>query len=474
MTEAIAAIDLGATSGRVVLGWIDDDGIRMETVARFPNEPVCSADGLHWNIDALYAGALDGLREAFRRAPQLRSIGVDSWAVDYGLLRDDALLAVPFHYRDERTAHGVELVHGIVDPAGLYRRNGLQFLPFNTLYQLAVEREAGALDRVEQIALIPDLIVGWLTGTFRTERTNASTTGLLDARSHDWDAELMAELGIRSELWPPLVSPGEVIGQLRAELAEELGGRVVDVIAVGSHDTASAVVGVPLSSRSSAYISCGTWGLVGLELDAPVLSEAARVANFTNELGVDGRIRFLHNVMGLWLLSESVRAWNDAGEQIELTELLDAAATWSAPVAVFDVNDPRLLAPGDLPGRIADCCLEAGQPAPQTPVEFVRSIIESLARAFAAAVVTAGELAGIEVDVIHLVGGGALNELLCQRLADVSGLDVFAGPVEATALGNLLVQARALGLLSGSLEHLRELVRQSHPPIHYRPGGSSW
>lgn len=469
MTFAFAAIDFGATSGRVVLGRFDGDSFSMETVGRFPNGPLRREDGLHWDITALYEGALAGLAEAFRLEPNLCSIGVDSWAVDYGLFASGKLLALPFHYRDERTAHGVELVHAVADHSKLYTRNGLQYLSFNSLYQLAVDRESGALDLAENILMIPDLVSYWLTGQMRTERTNASTSGLLSAATSEWDEELMATLGIDPDLWPRLISPGEVIGILRPELMEKLGVKAVPVVAVGSHDTASAVVGVPLTSHSSAYISCGTWGLVGLELEHPVLTDAARDANFTNELGVDGRTRFLHNVMGLWLLTESIRAWNAAGIDVDLQQVLNDAALIEHPVALFDVNDERFMAPGMIPARIAQWCREHSQPVPTSPAEFVRSIIESLAQAFTDAVSTAGGLAEIDIDVIHVVGGGALNQLLCQRIADRSGLTVHAGPVEATAMGNLLVQARAHGVIHGDLSDLRRYLTTIEEPTRYLP-----
>lgn len=479
MSDAVAAIDLGATSGRVIVGRVGPNELTMETVGRFANEPVRTDDGLHWNVDALFRGVLDGLREAARVAPDLLSIGVDSWAVDYALMRDGQMLNTPFHYRDERTAAGVAAVHEQVSQAGLYRRNGLQFLPFNTVYQLAVERDRGRLAAADAVLLIPDLIAFWLTGEMRTEVTNASTTGLLKASSSTWDTELMSSLGLPATLWPELVQPGERVGQLTPAVTADLGlSAPVPVLAVGSHDTASAVVAVPLTSRNSAYISCGTWGLVGLELDRPVRSDAAREANFTNELGVDGRTRFLHNVMGLWLLSESVRKWTSEGTSIDLPALLNEAAAIRESVAVFDANDPSFLSPGNMPARIAEWCVEHDQPVPQSPAEFARSIIESLAHAFTDAVRSAESLSGVSVDVIHLVGGGALNQLLCQRLADVSGLDVLAGPVEATALGNVLIQARANGMIAGDLEAMRALVRQTHPPIRFtpstQPGGSSW
>jgi rhamnulokinase len=471
----VAAVDLGATSGRVMLGHVGPGELRLVPVARFPNTPVRTPDGLHWNILELYRSVVAGLSGAARQEPHLSSIGIDSWAVDYGLLRQGRLLGAPFHYRDERTAAGVEAVHARVPFAELYRGNGLQFLPFNTVYQLATERDAGMLDVTDTALLIPDLIAHWLTGARVAEATNASTTGLVRAGgSTDWDTELLTRLGIPAAILPPIVQPGDRIGTLLSGVAAEVGlSPSTPVTAIGSHDTASAVVAVPMTSQDAAYISCGTWGLVGVELEHPVLTEASRAANFTNEGGVDGRTRFLHNVMGLWLLSESVRTWERGGETIDLPGLIAQAAAVDTAVSVFDANDPRFLAPGDMPARIAEALVEQGSPVPQSRAEFVRCIVESLAQAFADAVHTASELSGVRVRTIHVVGGGSQNALLCQLTADRAGIPVVAGPVEATALGNVLVQARAVGIIDGDLETLRALVARSFEPTRYEPRKSS-
>ncbi len=469
-TGHVAAIDLGATSGRVMLGSVGPNSLELHAVGRFPNQPVRTINGLHWDLLALYRGAVDGLRAAVAEAPDVASIGVDSWAVDYALLRDGRMLGTPFHYRDERTAAGVESVHAVTPFEALYRRNGLQFLPFNTVYQLAAERDGGLLSLADQMLLVPDLIAYFLTGEAVAERTNASTTGLVDVITHAWDVELAERLQLPASVLPRLVDPGERIGSTLGYVNDGIGASSpIDVVAVGSHDTASAVVAVPMRAETAAYISCGTWGLVGLELEQPVLTDAARQANFTNEGGVDSRVRFLHNVMGLWLLSESIREWERSGETVELADLLAAAASVTAPVAVFDANDPRFMAPGDMPARIAEWCREHDQPVPSTQAEFARSIIESLAEAFGEAVRTAAELSGRTVETIHMVGGGALNELLCQRTADRAGLPVLAGPVEATAIGNVLVQARAQGFAGGDLESLRDLVATAFAPRRYDP-----
>jgi rhamnulokinase len=375
----------------------------------------------------------------------------------------------PFHYRDDRTARGVERVHGLVPFAEVYRRNGLQFLPFNTLYQYASDPRVAEADAA---LLNPDLVALLLPGSVAAERTNASTTGLLRVDSREWDVELAERLGIPASALPPLVDPGAELGRLRGAARERVGA-ALPVIAVGSHDTASAVVAVPMADPSvAAYISCGTWGLVGVELEAPIVTDAARDAGFTNAGGVDGRVRFLHNVTGLWLLSEAVRAWEaEDGAPVDLTGLLDAAADVRGDITLFDADDPRLAAPGDMPARIAAVIAESGAPVPRSRAALARSIIESIAQAFADAIRSAARLTGRRVDVVHLVGGGSLNRLLCQATADRCGLPVLAGPVEATALGNVLVQARAHGWFGrdASLETLRAVVAASVALDRYEP-----
>lgn len=452
MTVAVAAVDLGASSGRVVVGRVGPDELSIEAVARFPNGPVERAAGLHWDVPRLLEHSLAGLRSA----GPVASIGVDSWAVDYGLLRAGTLLDLPWCYRDPRSEAGVAAVHERLSPEELYARTGLQFLPFNTIYQVAAERRLAEADR---LLLVPDLMTWWLTGRAVCERTNASTTGLLDVRTGDWDPELLSVVGLDLAQLGDLVDPGTVVGEHHG----------TPVVAVGSHDTASAVVGVPMTEPDAAYVSCGTWGLVGVELDQPVLTEASRAANFTNEGGVDGRVRFLTNVMGTWLLSETMRAWGES----DLAAWLARAAAYDGPVAGFDVQDPRFLPPNDphsdMPARIADWCREHDQPGPEGRVAVVRSIVASLADGFAVAVERAAALSGRDVRRVHVVGGGAQNGLLCALLADRLALPVLAGPVEATALGNVLVQARAHGAVSGRLEDLRSLVARTHEPVRHLP-----
>ena len=465
MTAGVAAIDLGATSGRVITGSLQDGVLRLQHVARFDNTPVRLPDGLHWDVLSLYSAAMAGLGRASREGPPLVGAAIDSWAVDYGLLRGTALVGNPYHYRDERNHAAVAAVHAVVDAEELHRRNGLQHLPFTTLFQLAASSASGELATADRVLLVPDLLGYWATGHQVAERTNASTTGLLPLGGREWDAPLMDRLGLRPSLFPALVDPGTRLGPVTADAAAEFGiAGDVALTTVGSHDTASAVVAVPMDAEDAVYISCGTWSLVGAELPSAVTSADARRAGFTNEGGVDGRVRFLKNVMGLWLLSESLRAWSRAGEDHELGALLEQAALVRAHVPTFDANDASLLAPGDVPSRIRALVAAGGAPAPASPAELVRCVLQSLADAHAHAVRDVERLTGRTARTVHLVGGGAANALLCQLTADTVGLPVVAGPVEATAIGNLLVQARTHGLVSGDLEALRAVVARSFPP----------
>lgn len=483
---AVAAVDLGASSGRVMLGTVSGIGpqgdlsaatLTLEELARFPNEPVQVGGTLLWDILALYRSIVEGLRGA----PPLASVGIDSWGVDHGLLdADGVLLGNPVHYRDARTDGVPERVFTEVSAADLYHRTGIQILPFNTVFQLAAARGTAQLANARTMLLIPDLLTYWLTGDIGAEVTNASTTALLDARTGTWDAGLMASLGIDAGLLPPLRDPGTTAGPLRPDVVEAIGQSAV-VTRVASHDTASAVVAVPAEHGRFAYISCGTWSLVGVELTRPVLTEEGRQANFTNERGVDGTIRYLRNVMGLWPLQECLRVWK---AQADLPALLAAAAARPAFAAVVDIDDPLFLPPGDMPARIEEACRREGQPVPTDPAGFVRCIVDSLAVAHSKAIDDAVRLSGRPVEVVHLIGGGSHNDLLCQATADACRLPVVAGPAEATAIGNVLVQVRARSRAlpadseprSGAgeprpydLATLRALVRASFPTRTFTP-----
>ena len=356
----------------------------------------------------------------------------------------------------------------------LYAITGTQHLLFNTIFQLAAAAGTPQLDAAATLLLIPDLLGYWLTGQAGAELTNASTTQLLDAGTQQWATPLLRRAGLPAAILPPLRQPGDLVGHLVPEVARATGlAQRLPVTAVGSHDTASAVAAVPARGGAFAYVSCGTWSLVGLELDRPVLTADSLRANFTNEIGIDGTVRYLRNVMGLWLLQECARAWAAPGREVSLEQLVADAARAEPLRLVFDPDEPRFLPPGDMPARIGAACRDLGQPAPDGPAETTRAILDSLALAYRRAVLDAQRLSGRSVDAIHLVGGGARNALLGQLTADACGLPVVAGPAEATAIGNILVQARTLGAAPGDLDGMRALVRGTQPLRRYEPSGNA-
>lgn len=471
MTATVAAIDLGATSGRVVRAEVSRESLRLDEIARFENRPVRIGDGLHWAVLGLYDAAMQGVATASRGLAadaSLASVAVDSWAVDYGLLRRGSLLGIPYSYRDDRTMRGLELVDRVIAQPELYARCGLQRMPFTTINQLTVDHERGLLEAADRLLMLPDLFGYWMTGRMVMESTNASTTGLMRLDG-TWDTELMAMFGIPESLFAEVVEPGTRIGPIDDEARIHFGIEgAPDVLAVGSHDTASAVVGVPMEP-DAAYISSGTWSLVGIETAAPIATREALEAQFTNEGGVDGRNRFLKNVMGLWILSETMRTWEAAGERVSLPELLEAAARVDWQVPVFDPTDDIFYPPGDMPSRIAAWLGERGQRPPRGQADLVRCILESLAEGYAVTLRDAERISGQRIERVHVVGGGSRNALLCQLTADRTGLTVVAGPVEASAIGNVLVQARTLGAAPDKLEELRALVRSTHELVEYRP-----
>ncbi|MFJ4030087.1 rhamnulokinase family protein [Paenarthrobacter sp. NPDC089989] len=459
--SVFAAVDIGASSGRVMLGRVSPStGATLETVHRFPNGVVEYDGGLRWDFDALFAEVLKGLAAAASvtagNGERITSIGIDTWAVDYGLVdASGELVSVPYSYRDERSRSTVARVHAVISPEKLYATTGLQFLQFNTVYQLAAEPSLDGL----QALLIPDLIAFLLTGQRRTEATNASTTGLFDAVAGEWAVDFLEALGLPQDIFPPLIQPGETVGTLLPSVAESTGlAADTRVVAVGSHDTASAVAAVPATQSDFAYISSGTWSLVGVELQHPVLSEASRTANFTNERGVDGTIRYLRNVGGLWLLSECQRTWAAQGFSQSLPALLDAAAALPPGGPQINADDPAFTAPDNMPERIRAAVRHNGEVLADRPAAVVRCIMDSLAAGYARTLADAERLTGRTTSVVHVVGGGSQNRLLCQLTADATGKPAVAGPVEATALGNVLVQARAAGVVQGGLAELRQLV----------------
>ena len=470
MSAGYLAVDLGAESGRVVLGRFDGRRVSLEEIHRFPNLPVRLPDGLHWDVLRILHEIKEGLAKAVL-GEEIEGVGVDSWGVDFGLLdRDGALVSNPYHHRDTRTEGMVDEALRLASRKEIYGTTGIQFLPINTLYQLLAMRGSPLLEAAETLLLIPDLINYWLTGEKACEHTNATTTQLLDLKTGGWSQELLKKLDLPSHLFAPIVSPGTELGPVLPEVAEEIGAGP-PVFAVASHDTASAVVAIPAQADDFAYISSGTWSLVGVETRKPVVTPEAMEANFTNEGGFAGSTRLLKNVMGLWILQECRRQWAREGHEYSYEELARIAE--GAPSGpLVDPDHPAFLTPGDMTARIRHFCEETGQALPERPAAFARCVFESLALKYGHAIERAQNLTRQRIGTMNVVGGGSQNALLCQLTADASGLPVVAGPVEATAMGNVMVQAFARERV-GSLEEIRAVVRDSFEASTYEPGGDS-
>jgi rhamnulokinase len=466
---AFVAIDLGAESGRVVLGTLGDGSVTLDEVSRFPNRALTLPDGLHWDIGGLFREGLTGLGLA-ARAHDVRSVAVDSWGVDYGFLDERGhLLGLPFHYRDRRTDGIAERVAEQMAAGRAFPTTGIQQMPINTVYQLLAEDESAALQAAHRIALIPDLLAFWLCGVVANERTDASTTGLLDAQTGCWARDLIDTIGLPTRIFGDLVDPATSLGPLLPVHVEALGlDGEVSVVATAGHDTASAFAGAPVSGQGAAVLSSGTWSLLGVELDGPVLTEAAQAAGLSNERGVFGTVRLLRNVMGLWLLQQCRATWTEGEAAPEYEELCGLAAACSEEPALFDPDHPSLVHPGDMPARIEALVRAGGQEVPQGRGAVVNSIFVSLACKYRLVLEQLERVTSRSIQDIHVVGGGSRNELLCRLTADITGRDVLAGPAEASALGNILTQACAMGQLSG-LDEMREISRTSFPAVRHRP-----
>jgi rhamnulokinase len=484
-TADYLALDLGAESGRGLLGRFDGSQLALEEIHRFPNGPVKLLDTLHWDLPRLFDDIKTAIRKAAAAGPALDGIGVDTWGVDFGLVgRGDTLLGNPVHYRDARTEGMMDAAFAKVPRERIYEITGLQFLPFNTIFQLLALRKANSplLDAAETLLMMPDLF-GWLlTGRRAGEYTDASTTQLLDPRTGTWSDALCDALELPWAILPALVQPGTELGPLRASVAEEVGlSRPVSVIAPGTHDTASAVAAVPAVGPSPSpspssspappdwcYLSSGTWSLLGVEVSRPVINAETMRYNFTNEGGVAGTTRLLKNIMGLWLVQESRRTWARAGREMTYEELTARAQVAPPFSALVDPDDASFLSPGDMPARLAAFCTKTGQPAPGDEGTLVRCCLESLALKYRWAIERLESILGTTIRTIHVVGGGTKNALLCQFTADACGRPVHAGPVEATAIGNILMQAIGRKRL-GSIADLRAVVARSFPVTVYEP-----
>lgn len=465
------AIDLGASSGRGIVGSFDGNRLSLRENHRFSNDPVHLNGRFYWDILRIFHEIKQSIQRTVLDGDQVASIGIDTWGVDYGLLdRAGRLLSVPVHYRDERTANAQALVDRVVPAEELYATAGIQTLAFNTVYQLAVEQE----EAPEQLALaqrmlnIPDLLNYFLTGTMANEYTILSTGALLDANTRDYAYSILDRLGFPRRLFGPVVQPGTDLGTLLPQVQGETGKTEARVLTVASHDTASAVIAVPTQEKDFLYISSGTWSLMGTELDAPLINAETRAANFTNEGGACGTIRFLKNIMGLWMIQESRRQWKREGKDYSFAQMEAWAKESQAFRSLIDVDDPSFATPGNMPERIRTYCQKTGQPVPETVGEVVRCIYESLALKYRSVAERTMALTGKQARGIHVVGGGTKDHFLSQMTADACGIPVLAGPEEATAIGNLMMQLMAAGEVSGLLE-ARSVVAASFEQKQYLP-----
>lgn len=466
------AFDLGAESGRAILGILEGGKLELQELHRFANQPVWLRGNFHWNTLGLWHELKEGLRRAVREVPELTSLGIDTWGVDFGLLdKEGKLLGNPFHYRDPQNDLGFEKASAELGEELIWQETGIQTLPINTIFQLRTLQalENSSLALAETLLFMPDLLTYFFTGQKVSELTVASTSSLLAADGATWAVPLIEKLGLKSSLFAELKAPGTAIGPLTDEMISEVGGgEKLTVVLPAEHDTASAVAAVPAEVDDFAYLSSGTWSLLGVECDAPVLTEEARRGGLTNERGVGGKVRLLKNIMGLWLLQQSRRQWQREGENFTYAELTELAAAAPAFTAMIDPDDPGFLNPPSMPAAIGEYCRKTGQRVPETKGEICRTILEGLAFKYRWTMERLREATGKQLPVLHIVGGGIQNELLCQFTAEATGVKVIAGPVEATAIGNLLVQAMGLGQLR-SLEEIREVVRVSFPPKEYLP-----
>ena len=473
--QKFLAFDLGAESGRGVLGNFDGERFTLEELHRFPNGGIRVLDSLHWDVLRLWAEMKAALSMCAQKGIALGGIGIDTWGVDFALLgRGDVLLGFPYHYRDSRTDGMLEEAFRCLPQGTLFERSGCQFLQINTLYQLLsmVVHKSPLLDVTETFLMIPDLFNFWLTGRKVCEFTNATTTQFYDPRQQGWSKEICDALGLPSDILPEIVQPGTQLGTLLPSVAAETGLLEIPVIAPACHDTGSAVAAVPTQSEDWAYISSGTWSLMGIEISEPIVTNQALALNFTNEGGVEGTFRFLKNIMGLWLVQECRRTWAQTGDEMSYVQMAQLAESAEPFTALIDPDDDTFLPPGDMPARIVDYCERTGQPPLSGAGEILRCALESLALKYRWVIEKLEVVRGRSIDVIHIVGGGAQNETLCQFTADATGTQVLAGPIEATAVGNIAVQAIACGLI-GSIVEARDIVRRSFNVITYEPRDSA-
>ena len=471
ITRNFLAFDIGASSGRAILGTISENKLSLKEIHRFDNQMVEINGSFYWNIFSLFGELKTGLKKCIRDfGIQPESVGVDTWGVDIALLdRNGMIVGLPYAYRDPRTDTAMEEVFKIIPKKELYLMTGIQLMQFNTLFQLyAYKRDRSPLLEITtDILFMPDALGYLFSGIMKNEFSIASTSQFLKPGKLEYDQRLFDAIGFNIELMQELVLPGTVLGNIKADIQKETGSTAIPVVAVAAHDTASAIASVPATGRNWAYISSGTWSLMGIESDEPLISEEIQKLNFTNEGGVEGTTRFLKNIMGLWLLQECRRIWS-AEHDYSWPEMVEMSLKAQPFKCLIDPDAREFLNPGDMPAAIAAFCTKTGQPVPETHGEVIRSIFESLAMKYRSTLDSIKGVSAIEIEKIHIIGGGANNELLCQYASNATNLQVYAGPTEATAIGNIMMQAKALGAVS-SLEEIRQMVFSSFETKIFNP-----
>ncbi|MFH1194827.1 MAG: rhamnulokinase [bacterium] len=466
------AIDLGAESGRAILGVLENNKIHLEEIHRFPNKQIYILGHLHWDVLALFEEIKTGMRIAVQKGHgDIESIGVDTWGVDFGFAgKNNELLGFPYCYRDSRTNNMMEKLFQTIPREEIYSVTGIQFWQFNSIFQLAryADDDSDMLRVADILLFMPDIINFLLTGVKKTEYTIASTSQLLNAYSKNWDLSLLEKLKLPINIMPEIVPPGTVIGKLLPEIAKEVGLKEIEVIAPGCHDTASAVAAVPIQGINSAFVSSGTWSIIGIESATPIINEASLKNNFTNEGGVGNKIRFMSNMMGMWLLQQTRKSWLKQNVNISYEEMTKLASDAKPFKCIIDTDDNSFYNPPDMQEAIREYCIKNNQPIPGSKGEYVRCILENLAIKYKTMIEKINSMSGKKIDTLHIVGGGSQNELLNQFAADACGIPVVAGPVEATALGNIIVQAIAKNKIA-SLDDGRRIVAESFQVKTYQP-----
>ena len=476
MSKKYAAVDLGASSGRVIIGDISSEALKLTESHRFDNGPIKSDGSLYWDVEKLINEIKQGLCSICNSGVKIDGVAIDTWGVDYALVNKSTgmLARKPYHYRDSRTNSVPEELFKKIPFSQIYARTGIQFMQLNTIYQLVAHKEKHPEDfRGTVLLMMPDLLTYMLTENMECEYTEASTSQLINAATREWDYELIKRIGLPEEIFPRIVQPCTGVGIIRKEIAGKIGCNELKVYKIGSHDTASAVAAVPASEAGNwAYLSCGTWSLLGAEIDSPIITDQARISSFTNEGGLNGKIRFLSNIMGLWLIQECRRIWSEGGRKYSFMEIAEMASKVSIGKYIINPNSARFLAPEDMASEIIKYCEETSQGKPGNDGEVARCVFDSLALCYRAKLEDLNIILGRIASKLHVVGGGCKNTLLMRCACDCCGIPVVIGPVEATAIGNLLGQGIASGVIK-SLAAGRELVKNSFPVEEITPDNSS-